>query len=198
MSTRLRSGAAASFALAALLAGASVLLGASSAQALPQPLPLQVSFTDLLPGDVRSTSWPVQVPHPAVIAQAALARAGTGDLRWTAWLCPVAGTACLDLMTAEVGTPLAAGDYELQVGLTVVDLQPGQSQTLEGRYTLVEDKVLPDTGGGPGVLASTGAPALSLGLTAVAVAVLGVLLVVLARRRRADELTKAPSVEVAP
>ena len=197
MSTRLRSGAATSFALAALLAGASVVLGAGSAQALPQPVPLQVSFADLLPGDVRSTSWPVQVPYPAVIAQAALVKAGAGDLRWTARLCPVAGSACLDLLTAGVGTPLAAGDYELQVGLTVVDMQPGQSQSLEGRYTLVEDGLLAGTGGGPDVLASTGAPALSLGLTGVVVAVLGLLLVVLAHRRRGGDRTDR-SAQVAP
>lgn len=198
MSKRLHSGAAASFALAALLAGASVLFGASSAQALPLPLPLQVSFTDLLPGDVRSTSWPVQVPREAVIAQAVLHKNGAGDLRWTARLCPVAGSACVDLMTAVVGTPLAAGSYELEVGLTVLDMQPGQSQTLEGRYTLVEDGLLAGTGGGPGVLASTGTPALSFGLTAVAVAALGLLLVVLARRRRDDDTTNVPPAEGAP
>jgi LPXTG-motif cell wall-anchored protein len=208
MSKRLRSGAAASFALAALLAGASVLLGASSAQALPQALPLQVSFTDLLPGDVRSTSWPVQVPRQTVIVQAALHKDGAGDLRWTTRLCPVLGGSCLDLMTAVVGTPVAAGAYELEVGLTVLDMQPGQSQSLEGRFTLVEDGLPSGTGtgtgtgtgggGGGGVLASTGFPAQSLGLTAVAVAVLGVLLVVLARRRRDDSPTDVPPAERAP
>jgi LPXTG-motif cell wall-anchored protein len=198
MSKRLRSGAAASFALAALLAGASVLLGASSAQALPQALPLQVSFTDLRPGDVRSTSWPVRVPRQTVIAQAALHKDGAGDLRWTARLCPVLGSACLDLMTAVVGTPLAAGAYELEVGLTVLDMPPGQSQSLDGRFILVEDGLLAGTGGGGGALASTGFPAQSLGLTAVAVAVLGVLLVVVARRRRDDSPTDVPPAERAP
>ncbi|HEY0118127.1 MAG TPA: hypothetical protein VGC04_05040 [Cellulomonas sp.] len=197
MSRRLDTGAATSLVLAAVLACAWVVLGAGSAQALPRSLPLQVSFTDLQPGQTRSTSWPVQIPTRARITQAMLRQDGPGGVRWTARLCPVSGAACLDVMTAAVGTSITAGDYLLTVGLTVVDLQPGQSQSLEGRYTLVEDDdgVLADTGGdGPnGGLASTGLSVLPLGVTALALAALGVLLVVLARRRHEEQASDPPA-----
>lgn len=202
MTRRLRTGAATSFLLAALLAVAFVLLGAGTAQAVPQSLPLQVSFTDLQPGDVRSTSWPVRIPQQAKIAQAVLHKDGPGDVQWTAQLCPVSGAGCLDVITAVVGTPIAAGDYTLRVGLTVVELQPGQTQSLEGRYTFVEDDdgLLADTSGPHGrggALAATGSSVLPVGLTAVAVAALGVLFVVLARRGD-DEEADATGPEGAP
>ena len=202
MTGRLRAGAATSLVVATLLAGASVVLGAGSAQAAPRPLPVQVSFTDLQPGDVRSTSWPVDIAARARIATAVLHQDGSGGVEWSAWLCPVGGaTTCLDVMSAGPGTVVAAGAYQMSVGLTVRDLRPGQSQSLEARYTFVQDDdgVLADTSGGrpghTGLLARTGAAALPLVLTALAAATLGVLLVVLARRRRDDEVPTTDTQE---
>lgn len=185
MTGRLGAGAAASLLVAAVLALACVVLTAGTAQALP--LPVQVSFDNLLPGEVRSTSWPVSVPVPARIADATMRQDAPGGVQWTARLCPTAGGACLDLLSATVGTTVAEGDYRVQVGIDAVNLQPGQSRSLEARYTLAEaeDGWLADTGG---ALAMTGVPALPVALTSVGLAAVGVLLVVLARRRdRGDE-----------
>ncbi|OJV78505.1 MAG: hypothetical protein BGO37_07205 [Cellulomonas sp. 73-92] len=189
MTRRAAAGAATSFLVAALLALACVVLTAATARAAS--LPVQVSFDNLLPGDVRSTSWPVTVPTPARIATATVHQGGSGGVQWTARLCPAGGGGCVDLMSATVGTPLAQGTYSLQVGVSAGDLQPGQTRTLDARYTLVEvaDGWLADTGGplggGGGQLAMTGLPAVALGITAVGAAGLGGVLVVLARRRRA-------------
>ena len=187
MTRRAAAGAATSFLVAALLALACVVLTAATARAAS--LPVQVSFDNLLPGDVRSTSWPITVPAPARIATATVHQAGTGGVQWTARLCPAGGGACVDLLSATVGTALAQGSYSLQVGVSAGDLQPGQTRTLEARYTLVEvaDGWLADTGGslgGGGQLAMTGLPAVALGITAAGAAGLGGVLVVLARRRQ--------------
>lgn len=210
MARRLRTGAATSLVLAALLAVAFVLLGAGTAQAVPQSLPMQVSFTDLRPGEVRSTSWPVRIPQRARISQAVLRLDGPGDVRWTARLCPVGGAACVDVMTAAVGTPIAAGDYVLAVGLQVVEMQPGMTQSLEGRYMLVQDDdgVLADTSGSfgrggsrpghGGSLAATGLSVLSLGAMALSLGALGVVLVAIVRRRRDSERPDVPRAEGAP
>lgn len=182
MTGRLGAGAAASLLVAAVLALACVVLTAGTAQAVP--LPVQVSFDNLLPGEVRGTSWPVSVPVPARIAAAAVRQ--DDGVQWTARLCPTAGGACLDLLSATVGTTVAEGDYRVQVGVDATDLQPGQSRSFEARYTLAEaeDGWLADTGG---ALAMTGVPALAVGSVAVLTAAFGAVLVLLARRRRDDE-----------
>lgn len=204
MTIRLRTGAATSLALGALLAGFSVLLGAGSAQAAPQALPVQVSFTDLMPGDVRTTSWPVQVGAQARVVTAVVHQEAAGGVLWTARLCPAGGTAaCLDVLTIDHGTRIAAGEYVMSVGATVTGaLQPGQTRTLEAHYTLVQDDdaardddgLLADTSGsgsstrGHGrSLASTGSAVLPLALSGLAATTVGVVLVVLARRRRDGE-----------
>lgn len=195
MTRRAAAGAATSFLVAGLLALACVVLTAATARAAS--LPVQVSFDNLLPGEVRSTSWPVNVPAPARIATATVLQAGSGGVRWTARLCPAAGGGCVDLLSAATGTALAQGDYSLQVGVSATDLQPGQTRTLEARYTLVEvtDGWLADTGG---QLAMTGVPASALGLTAVGLAGLGWVLVVVARRRRAAPADGADGQHQAP
>lgn len=185
MTGRLGAGAAASLLVAAVLALACVVLTAGTAQALP--LPVQVSFDNLLPGEVRSTSWPVSVPVPARIAAATVHQDAPGGVQWTVRLCPTAGGGCLDLLPATVGTTVAEGEYRVQVGIDAINLQPGQTRTFEARYTLAEsgDGWLADTGG---ALAMTGVPALAVALMSVGLAGVGVLLVVLARRRdRGDE-----------
>ena len=195
MTRRAAAVAATSFLVAALLALAFVVLTAATARAAS--LPVQVSFDNLLPGDVRSTSWPISVPAPARIATATVREGGSGGVQWTARLCPTAGGACVDLMSATVGTALAQGDYSMEVGVSAGDLQPGQTRTLEARYTLVEvaDGWLADTGG---TLAMTGLPAAALAVVAVLAAGSGALLVFLARRRREQPSADAPGTEPAP
>ena len=204
MRIRPGTGAATSLALGALLAGASVVLGAGTAQAAPQALPVRVSFTELQPGDVRSSSWPVQIAAPAKVASAVLHQDGAPGVRWTARLCPTSGAGtCVDVMTLGQGASVAAGAYVMSVGLTVTgDLQPGQSHSLEARYTFVEDDdgMLADTSGPFGSgrgrsLALTGSAVLPLAASALAATTLGVLLVVLARRRRDDEVPTTDTQE---
>lgn len=188
MTGRLGAGAAASLLVAAVLALACVVLTAGTAQAVP--LPVQVSFDNLLPGEVRSTSWPVSVPVSARIAAATVHQGAPGGVQWTAQLCPTTGGGCLDLLSATVGTTVAEGEYRMQVGIDAVNLQPGQSRSFEARYTLAEaeDGWLADTGGS---LAMTGVPALALGLVSAALATVGALLVILARRERGGEVPPA-------
>ncbi len=195
MTGRLGAGAAASLLAATVLALVWVVLTAGTARA--SALPVQVSFDNLLPGETRSTSWPVSVPVAATIAAATVHQDGADGVRWTVRLCPAAGGGCLDLLSAVAGQAVAQGDYRVQVGLVATDLEPGQSRGLDARYTLTEgaDGWLADTGG---ALAMTGTPAMALALTAVALATLGGLLVVVARRRdRDDELAERRSA-VAP
>jgi hypothetical protein len=171
-------GAAASFAVAAALAVACMLAGATGAQAVPTSVPLQATFAGLQPGSTASRSWDLSVPHQAQVTHAVLHKSGAGRVVWNAQLCPATGGSCVDLMTARVGATVPAGDYALTVGIVVTELEPGSTQTIEGRFTLAQ------TGG---ELAHTGAQVWTAGLASLAAAVLGVLLVVLARRREREE-----------
>ncbi|GEL95875.1 hypothetical protein [Cellulomonas composti] len=177
--TRTRGGRFAALALAfAALLGLASVVGATRAQALPLSIPLEVTFRDMMPGESASHTWQVTVPERAVVSEARLEESGPGEATWTTELCPGAG-ACLDLGTLKVGTPLPAGSYDLRVGVTVHELDPGQTQSIEGRYTLV---------GAPGDdgLASTGLGAGPLAAAALAFALLGLLLLVVGRRRRTE------------
>ncbi|MDM7855421.1 hypothetical protein [Cellulomonas alba] len=169
-----------SAALVAALVAACLLAGASGADALPRSVPLSVEFANLLPGGSASHSWQVDIPYDARLQKAAVHRQGPGVADWTATLCPSRGGACLDLLGAVDGKPVAAGSYVLAVGVTVTSFAPGDAQQMDGRLTFVQRD--------PGSLAMTGAgsvvPLLSAALAAVLV---GLLLFVIARRRHSDE-----------
>jgi len=173
--------------VAAVLAVACVFVGASGASALPSSVPLAASFSNLMPGDSASKTWRLVVPQEARVSQAVLNRTGTGVVDWRAQMCPTTGRPCVDLLKARVGTPVPAGTYELTVNLTVVELEQSETQSLEGRFTLVE--------AGGGELAHTGAQVWSAALASVLAAVVGILLVLVARRRHRDpdqpDLTEA-------
>ncbi len=178
----------ASFAAAAALALASTVAGATSAQALPRAMPVEVHFRDLRPGSSASTSWALAVPRHAQVAQVAVTRTGTGVARWTATLCPSSGAACINLLAAVRGTSIPAGVYTLRVGVTMVDLDPGDTQSLEARYLLSEREA--------GPLAATGTAASTLAALAGAAAAAGILLAALGRRRRA--LDDEPAATTTP
>ncbi|MEN0127997.1 MAG: hypothetical protein AAGC49_01055 [Brevundimonas sp.] len=172
--------------MATVLAVACVFVGASGASALPSSVPLAASFSNLMPGDSASKTWRLVVPQEARVSQAVLNRTGTGVVDWRARMCPTTGGTCVDLMKASVGTPIHAGTYELTVNLTVVELEQSETQSLEGRFTLVE---------AGGELAHTGAQVWSAALASVLAAGVGILLVLVARRRHRDpdqpDLTEA-------
>ncbi|HWJ86427.1 MAG TPA: hypothetical protein VNR62_13425 [Cellulomonas sp.] len=172
------SGPATSFAVAAMLALACVLVGATGAQAVPTTVPLEATFAGLLPGSSASRSWPVSVPQQAEVSRAVLHKQGGGDVVWHAELCPTTGTTCVDLMSATVGTAVPAGDYALEVGVVVAELEPGSTQSIEGRFTLVQSG---------GELAYTGAQVWTVALASLMAAIVGVLLLVVARRRQHEE-----------
>jgi hypothetical protein len=169
---------AASFATAAVLAVVCVLVGATGAQAVPTTVPLQATFDGLLPGSSASKSWQFAIPHDAQVTRAVLRKQGPGRAVWHAELCPSAGAPCVDLMTASVGTPVRAGDYALTVGVVVTALEPGSTQSIEGRFTFAQTD---------GELAQTGAQVLATALGSVAAAGAGGILVLLARRRQRTE-----------
>ncbi|WP_426594322.1 LPXTG cell wall anchor domain-containing protein [Cellulomonas sp. McL0617] len=171
-----------SIALVALLASACLVVGMSAAEAssLPQSVPLRATFVDMFPGDSAHQAWTVDIPNDARVAKTDVVATGPGVAHWTATLCPRAGGPCVDLLAVGTGTVIDAGAYDLGIGVTLVSIDPGQSQSLDGRITLVES--------GGGSLAMTGADSVvPLLLAAAAACALGLLLVVLARRRRDDD-----------
>ncbi|WP_029292063.1 hypothetical protein [Cellulomonas sp. HZM] len=178
MTHPMRATAAVSLALAAALAVLGVLAGASGASA--DEVPLRFSFTNLLPGDVRSSSQPYRLEQDARVEAAVVDASPGSGVAWRAALCGSSGS-CVDLMTVREGDELAAGDYTLTVGVTADDIRPGEVSSLEGRITLVERT--------SGSLASTGSTVLPLAAGAVALGVLGLLLILVARRRDHDDET---------
>lgn len=178
MTGRLAS-ASASGVLAAALVVATLVLAASGAGAAPQTsVPVVVEFTDVRPGDRASTSWPLRVERTATIAGRTVHRDGAGEAEWDVQLCPAGtagGTGCVDLVGAPVGTVVPQGAYEVRVAVHVLDIGLGEVESVEARVTLQERS----TG-----LASTGADAVgATALAALVAALVGLLLVVLARRR---------------
>jgi len=148
-------------------------------------LDLTMSFDELLPGETRSESTPVELPVAVRVGEVRLHEVGPrGGVRWAAELCPESGDPCVDLL-ARGGTPsyVAAGRAAIVVTVTELALGPGGGSSLVGRITF--DEV--------GTLAITGPEAVpSLVATAAALVSTGALLVVLARRRRAVEPDGAP------
>ena len=84
---------------------------------------------------------------------------------WTALLCRQ-GT-CADVLAMRAGHDLAAGDYDLRVGVTATSLLPGDVSSIEGRLSFVE--------AGTGNLAQTGSDPWPVSLAALAMTALGLL-----------------------
>ncbi|MFC8190442.1 hypothetical protein ACFUMH_02130 [Cellulomonas sp. NPDC057328] len=218
MSRRRRRGAAASLVLAVLLALASVLVAAGSATASSRTEPLTATFTGLVPGAARSTSWVLDVARDAVVTEVETTELATGGVRWDVALCAPAGDACLPVTRDAVGVRLPAGSYRLTVRVQATDaLEPGETRTLDGHVVLSDaggadgDAAAVWPGGGTGAtgrsaasgpLALTGASALPLLLVAVASGVVGLVALLAARRGRDDEepvpVGAAPPVRPTP
>jgi hypothetical protein len=105
----------------------------------------------------------------------------TPGATWTALLCRQ--DQCVDVQAMRAGHDLAAGDYDLRVGVTATSLLPGDVSSIAGRLSFVEV--------GTGNLAHTGSDPWPVSLAALAMTALGLLFVVAARRRRGDERPEA-------
>ena len=174
MTRRLGAAGVVSMAVAALLAVVGVLLGASAAGAAPTSVPLTFAFTGLVPGESQTQSRTYHLGQDARVVSVTLGT--TPGATWTAELCRQG--ACTDVLAMRAGHELAAGDYDLRVGVTATSLLPGDVSSVSGRLSFVEV--------GTGGLAHTGSDLLPVSLAALALTALGLLLVVAARRRRDD------------
>ena len=172
MTRRLGAAGTASMVVALVLTIAAVLLGASSAGAAPTTVPLTFEFTGLRPGESQSQSRTYHLGRDARVVSVTIGT--TPGATWTALLCRQ-GT-CADVLAMRAGHDLAAGDYDLRVGVTATSLLPGDVSSIGGRLAFVET--------GTGNLAQTGSDPWSVSLAALATTVLGLFLVVAARRRR--------------
>lgn len=210
MSRRSRGGAALSLVLAVALATASVLAAGGAADASTRTEPLRATFDHLLPGMTASASWGLELDRAAVMTDVTTVESGPGDVAWSVWLRRPATGAVTGVTEGATGTRLPAGAYELHVSVAVADIPPAATSTLDGRIVFAATggadggettgtgqaggtPALPGTGG---PLAMTGAPALALLLAAVATALVGLLLLLGAGRRR-DGDEAAPSGETA-
>ena len=162
--------------VAVVLTVAAVLLGgASAAGAAPTSVGLTFDFTGLYPGESQSQSRTYHLSRDARVA--AVTVETTPGAAWTALLCRQ-GT-CADVLAMRAGHQLAAGDYDLRVGVTATSLLPGDNSVIAGRLSFVD--------AGTGNLAQTGSSPWPVSLAALALTALGLLLIVGARRRRRDD-----------
>jgi len=176
MTRRLRTAVTASLTLAVVLAVLGALAWPTGATAAPGVMPLSFSFAGLMPGDARTKSSPYHLAQDATVERAAVTTASTG-VTWRATLCGSAGS-CVDLLHVRAGDELAAGDYTLTVGVTAGAIRPDERHSLAGRIVFVERP--------SGALAHTGSAVLPLVTSAVALGLLGLLMVLAARRRERD------------
>ena len=173
---------AGSTALAALLLGvlAAVLAGTPVHARI---VPVDMSFSQLLPGEERSSSAAVSVPRDARLADVVVDEATDhpDSFIWDVNLCRPAGE-CLAVVPSSEGAELAAGAYALEVAVRLVAGAPaGASSMLAGHLVLVDaDGELPLTGTSPGLL-----------VVAVCLLGAGAVLVALARRRSWQEAPDA-------
>ena len=166
--------------VALVLTVAATFLGASAAGAAPTSVPLTFEFTGLHPGESQSQSRTYRLGRDARVVSVTVGT--TPGATWTALLCRQ-GT-CADVLAMRAGHDLAAGDYDLRVGVTATSLLPGDVSSIGGRLSFVET--------GTGNLAQTGSDPWPVSLAALAMTALGLLLVVAARRRRNDERPTPP------
>lgn len=193
MTPHRRRTAVVSLLLAVVLALASVVASAAGADASTRTEPLRATFENLSPGSTASASWGLELRRAAVVTEVTAVEAGPGGVEWDVRLCARATGTCTPVTDGATGARLAAGAYDLRVAVAATpDLPPAATTTLDGRIVLADadaaDAVAPG-GRAPGdaPLAMTGLPALSLLLAALATALVGLLLLLGARRRRADE-----------
>lgn len=180
MTRRLGAAGVVSMAVAVVLTLVGVLLGASAAGAAPTSVPLAFEFGGLYPGESQTQSRTYRLDRDARVVSV---RSGTTPgATWTALLCRQ-GT-CVDVLAMRPGQELAAGAYDLRVGVTATSLLPGDVSSIEGRLFLVE--------AGAGNLAQTGSDPWPVSLAALAMTALGLLLVLASRRRRDDERSSTP------
>ncbi len=177
MANRAR-GAAGALALAVVLALASAVLGGAAAAADPLPEPrFALSFDGMLPGEMRSASTPYTVPVEAVLRAGSVEPIEGSDpgFTWRVRLCGAAGT-CADVTE---GLSVPAGEYLLT---TEVTLDPAAEasvrSSIRANLVFVEAPVE-----GPGGLPVTGSPSGALLVLAALATGLGLVLVVLGRRR---------------
>jgi len=181
MTRRLGAAGAVSMTLAVVLALAAVLLGASASGAAPRSVPLTFEFTGLFPGESQTQSRTYELDRDARVVS--VTTGTTPGATWTAQLCR--NGACTDVLTMRAGQELAAGDYDLRVGVTATSLQPGDVSSIAGRLSFVEAET--------GDLAETGVDPWRVSLVALGLTALGILLVAAARRRRDDERPATPA-----
>lgn len=164
---------ASSTALAALLLSVlATLVAIPSSQA--RLVPVELSFSHMLPGEERSSSVEVHLPRDARLTDAVVAEANdhASAFVWDLSLCATTGD-CVRLVPASGGAELAAGAHTLDVTVRLDgDAPAGSRSTLSGHLVLADARDgLPLTGMGPGLL-----------LVAAGLLVVGSVLFALARR----------------
>lgn len=164
---------------AILLCVGSLLLGTSAqAQVIRAPYATSTAFTELTPGEAAATFLPLDLPVQATVTSATLKPSGRdGAFLWTARLCEQGGT-CTPVADT-VGRTYAAGTYQIELAVVASDdLGNGEQGSVAGRLTFVgaeDEDQLAVTGAAPGALA----------VLATLCAVVGLGLLIGARRRSA-------------
>ena len=170
-----RPGAAhAAFAVALALASAAMVVPAAAA---PPPRTLEVTFDQLLPGQTRSEEIALEVPVESTLRISRWDEVtASGAFDWGLQLC---GSECREV-SADTVSRLAPGDYRLVVAVTfAADAPHSVVGRLAARFSLMQTD--------PGGLAATGFAGSALTAAAGLLVGLGLVLVLLAGRRRRDE-----------
>jgi len=176
--------AAGSLAAALLLAVPAVLLGVTGAQGQVVAEPtIHFAFTGMVPGEQRSDSAPVEVAVEATLTDVRVTELeNTADaFVWAVSLCPSGTGGCIPVTESGEGRRVPSGTYALTVDIRLGEGAPaGARSEIEGRIRLVERVADDDDGGG---LPPTGFAARGLLVAAVALTVLGLVLLLATRRR---------------
>ena len=170
--------------VALVLTVAATFLGATAAGAAPTSVPLTFEFTGLHPGESQSQSRTYRLGRDARVVSVTVGHDARGDLDGAAL---PAGGRVPTSWRCVAGHDLAAGDYDLRVGVTATSLLPGDVSSIGGRLSFVET--------GTGNLAQTGSDPWPVSLAALAMTAFGLLLVAGGPpppRRRAPRRHRSP------
>lgn len=156
-----------------------LVLGVLAAIIAAQPAHARIvsvafSFPGLAPGEERSDSAAVPIPHDARLVAVEIAEqtSAPGTFRWSATLCPPTGR-CLPVQPAIEGAEVVAGEHTLDVTVALdVDADALASSTVTGRLVFsddADDDGLPPTGVVVGSLVALAAALLAGGTAFVGV-----------------------------
>jgi len=177
--------------LSTAVLGVYVLVLAQAASATVVRHPIRMSFTNLVPGESRTQSRTISLPQDARVSHVeASSTTGTDAFTWRVQLCPRSG-GCLTVGPEATDARLAGGTYDLRTTVTMAqDAEVARTGALSGVLTFTADG---DDGlSDPKNLASTGIAVRGAAALAVLLLLLGMVLVLMGRRRADQDEEDAP------